>query len=772
MESDEARAGPTVPFSPHTASVILWGLVLVLVGALAAGVYRDWVLEGESLWSPLAENTLPLALVVGVLVGGWVLSRRASDAAYLAEGAKWALLGFGTTVSFAGLVLSLQVLEGHLQFFVVLAHLAVLGTVGGLFVGIQVARERRARAALREREERFRGLCNSLPGVAFQFYARPDGTYGLHFVSDHAETVLGIPSDADAFFDQFVDRVPPSHREEYLQSVEEAVEAEGAWQAEIPYDHPSGEQRWLFGASVPQRRAGKLVFNGVLIDITDRKEAEQDLQRTTQLLEKTLESLNEAVLVVDPEEREIVTCNTAVQQVFGYEKDELIGERTSLLHVSPAAYERFAERSEPMLEEKGSFRGEYRMRRKDGRVIDTEHVVTPLESEKWPRGVVSVIRDITERKRHERLLRRKERRYQAVFEDPNILVALVDADGAVLNINQTAMNYVDASLEALRGRRFWETPWFAGDEAIQQQMRRWIGQAADGAYVGFEIDHTQALGVPLEVNGVVRPVTDEQGAVTSLLISAREVTERKQHERALVEAKERAEEASRLKSAMLANMSHEIRTPLTSISGFSELLSERLEGEAAQFNERIRRSSRRLMKTLNSVLELSRLEAGRDAFVCESLPLRRVAKETVELLRPQAEEKGVVLKTDLLEAAEGRWNESAVNRIAENLIENAVKFTPAEGQVEVRVRTEGADAVLEVEDTGIGISEAAQDEIFKAFKQESEGLRREYEGSGLGLSIVERLVDRMQGTIEVHSEKGEGSRFVVRLPRGEGTDVA
>jgi PAS domain S-box-containing protein len=506
----------------------------------------------------------------------------------------------------------------------------------------------------------------------------------------------------------------------------------------------------------------------IYTDITERKKAEQDLQRTTQLLEKTLESLNEAVLVVDPSNREIIMCNTAVRQVFGYEKEALIGENTARLHVDPAAYERFADLSEQALDETGSFAGEYRMRRKDGRVIDTEHVVTPLESGRWPRGVVSVVRDITERKRHERLLRQKERRYEAVFEDPNILVALVDADGTVLNINQTAMSYVDASLEALRGRRFWETPWFAGDEGIQQKMRRWIGQAADGAYVEFEIDHTQALGVPLEVSGVVRPVTDAQGAVTSLLISAREVTERKQHERALVEAKETAEEASRLKSAMLANMSHEIRTPLTSISGFSELLSERLEGEAAQFNERVRRSSRRLMKTLNSVLELSRLEAGMDAFTCESLRLGRVVEKTVELLRPQAEEKGVALNTDRVEEAAGRWNEGAVNRIAENLIENAIKFTPAGGQVAVRVRTEGAVAVLEVEDTGIGISEEALPEIFTAFKQESEGLRREYEGSGLGLSIVERLVDRMQGTIEVDSEKGEGSRFVVRLPRGEG----
>jgi PAS domain-containing protein len=275
MLSDEARAGPIARLSPRTACLVLCGLALVMGGTLGADVYQDWVLEGNALWSTLAENALPFALVATMLGVGWGMWRRAEDGLYLSEGAKWALLGFVATVSFAGLALTLQVLQGRLKFFVVLAHLAVLGTVAGLFVGIQVARERRAQAALHEREERLRGLANSLPGVAFQFYARPDGTRGLHFVSDHAESVLGISPGEDDFFEQLVSRVPPSHREAYLQSVEEAVETGGAWQVEVPYDHPSGERRWLFGASVPQQRADELVFNGVLIDSTDRKEAEQ-----------------------------------------------------------------------------------------------------------------------------------------------------------------------------------------------------------------------------------------------------------------------------------------------------------------------------------------------------------------------------------------------------------------------------------------------------------------------------------------------------------------
>ena len=898
MSSDD-RTTSIFPFrlSVRTALLALSGLAFVLGGVLVFDVYQDWIVEGNALGSTLLENGLPLLLILGVPVVGWKLAQRRTTTD-LSEAATWALAGFVGTLVFAGGVLVLQVAQGRLKVWVLLTHLAVMGTIAGLFVGVQVARERRARTALRDREARLRALANSLPGVVFQFYARPDGTYGLHFVSEHAEEVLGIPAEADAFFEQFVERVPASHREAYLRSIDEAVAAGEPWENEIPYDSPDGERLWLYGRSIPEPQGDPLVFNGVLIDITDRKvaeetvreerdrfatlfhnlptpvvhgvateegrirvrdvndafesvfgytdseiqgadiqklivpaggeggaqsirrrllagqtvdrevqrtaadglrhfrvqvalrqgrdgqpedgyaiytditdrkEAEQELQRTTQLLEKTLESLNEAVLVVDPSERTIVTCNAAVEQVFGYQKEELIGASTARLHVTPEAHERFADLSEPALDAEGGFVSEYQMRRKDGRVIETEHVVTPLESEEWPQGVVSVVRDITERKRQERELRQKERRYQAVFEDPNILVALVDPDGTVRNINQTAMRFVDAPLEDLRGQPFWETPWFAGDASIQRKMRRWIERAAHGEYVGFEIDHTQAVGEPLEVSGVVRPVRGEQQEVASLLVSARDVTTQKEHERALVEAKEAAEEAARLKSALLANMSHEIRTPLTSIIGFSELLSERLDDERAQFNERIQKSGHRLMKTLNSVLEFSQLEAGGQSLRVTTVCLVEVAREAVEMLRPRAQEKEIVLrmKCSGTEEVEGRWNEEALHRIAGNLLGNALKFTPAGGQVMAHVWAEETEAVLEVEDTGVGISEAALPDIFDAFKQESEGLRREYEGSGLGLSIVDQLVQGMGGRIEVESEKGEGSRFIVRLPRSD-----
>jgi len=247
-----------------------------------------------------------------------------------------------------------------------------------------------------------------------------------------------------------------------------------------------------------------------------------------------------------------------------------------------------------------------------------------------------------------------------------------------------------------------------------------------------------------------------------------DVSEQRRQARELRKAKEEAEEASRVKSTMLKNLSHEIRTPLTSIIGFARVLKEDLSGENARIAGLVHEGGKRLKGTVDSVLQLSKLETGSHNLNRECIDLGEVVEHVADLLRPQAERSELDLTVeDPVGAVTGRWNEGALRRIAENLLENAIKFTSSGGQVALRVRSEGDTAVLEVEDTGIGISEEALPDIFDAFKQESEGLDREYEGSGLGLSNVRELTELLGGTVEVDSEKGVGTCFTVRLPRSE-----
>ena len=243
-----------------------------------------------------------------------------------------------------------------------------------------------------------------------------------------------------------------------------------------------------------------------------------------------------------------------------------------------------------------------------------------------------------------------------------------------------------------------------------------------------------------------------------------DITARKEAEHELVAAKEEAEEMSRLKSAFLANVSHEIRTPLTSIIGFADVLSDEATGQQEEVAEKVMRSGRRLKATLDSVLDLSMIEAGEFSLNTRTVDVAEEVRRRTELLRPMAERKDLTFTVDAPEEGpEAEVDPNGLDRILTNLVTNAIKFTE-EGGVTVRVSSEPSHVVLTVEDTGIGISEDFLPKLFEAFKQESEGLQREHEGTGLGLSITKELVDLMDGEIAVDSQKGEGTTFTVRLP--------
>ena len=258
-------------------------------------------------------------------------------------------------------------------------------------------------------------------------------------------------------------------------------------------------------------------------------------------------------------------------------------------------------------------------------------------------------------------------------------------------------------------------------------------------------------------------VDDEENL--RIIVNSRDITEQEQARIALIEAKEKAEEMNRLKNAFLTNISHEIRTPLAAILGFADLVATEVPEPQRQSIQQIRISGERLLNTLNSVLDLSMLEAGTLALNREVLDVPAEVRQTVQLLQPLARKKGLDLHVQLpVSKAEALLDRACLGRTLNNLIGNAIKFTE-QGRVTVTVRTVEERLEIEVSDTGIGISEAFMPRLFEAFKQESTGLARSHEGTGLGLTITKKLVSLMEGEITVESQKNAGSRFTVAFPR-------
>ena len=222
---------------------------------------------------------------------------------------------------------------------------------------------------------------------------------------------------------------------------------------------------------------------------------------------------------------------------------------------------------------------------------------------------------------------------------------------------------------------------------------------------------------------------------------------------------------NRLKSVFLANMSHEIRTPLTSILGFAEILADEAGEEYADYAELIHSSGQRLMRTLNAVLDFSQLEAGAMTVNLEPVDLIQHVRETVDLLKPRAEDKNLELTFIHPQPRyEIVTDPTLLERILDNLIDNALKFTNI-GRVDVEIVDRGSRFVIRIEDTGIGMKPEFENLLFEQFRQESSGLRRTHEGVGLGLAITDRVTKLLNGAIDVDSTRGEGTTFTLTFPR-------
>ena len=271
----------------------------------------------------------------------------------------------------------------------------------------------------------------------------------------------------------------------------------------------------------------------------------------------------------------------------------------------------------------------------------------------------------------------------------------------------------------------------------------------------------------------ISSIRNQNNETTHMLYVSEDITEKKQKETELITAKEKAEESGRIKSNFLANMSHELRTPMVGILGFSEILKDSVEiPEVKDMAENIYAGAGRLMNTLNLILDLSRIEAGKVNIKYTTVNLVEISEKVYTLFKPKAEKENLELTfSSTQDAILVNADEQMVYQIISNLVNNGIKFTK-KGSVSLRVDTKtingSSKAIIEVEDTGIGISKEIIPTIFEEFRQASEGLNRSFEGTGLGLTITKNFIEKLNGSIEVKSEVEKGTLFTVTFPL-EGT---
>ncbi|MBI5325473.1 MAG: response regulator [Ignavibacteriae bacterium] len=379
--------------------------------------------------------------------------------------------------------------------------------------------------------------------------------------------------------------------------------------------------------------------------------------------------------------------------------------------------------------------------------------------------------DINEkRKKAEEFITWQEKYFENLLEYANVWLDAIDNEGKLIFWNKKAEEISGYNRDTLLGNlKKWNLMYPDKNKGAEllEFCKDLIKERKTIKYVETEI--TTATGEKRIISWSSNLIYDENENISGNMFVGDDITERKKAELELIDAKERAEEMNKLKSSFLANMSHELRTPMNGILGFSEILQ--LEDKVDVIKDIatvINKSGKRLMNTLNSILNLSRVEAGELKPEKNFVNIIDVVFSTVELFKIEAMKKDIELTMESeFDTLLLRTDERMLADVVNNLVNNAVKFTP-EGRVSIKVLKEKSDrneyVIINVTDTGIGINENDYNTIFDEFRQVSEGLSRSFEGTGLGLTICRKYIQLLGGTISVKSKPNEGSTFTVRLP--------
>ncbi len=496
---------------------------------------------------------------------------------------------------------------------------------------------------------------------------------------------------------------------------------------------------------------------GIGRDITKRKQAELELLKLSRAIEQSPVSI-----IITDTDGNIEYINPKVTEITGYQLAEVIGKNPRILNSGEKLKSDYKELWETITSGK-EWRGEFHNKKKNGELFWESASISPIINGKGiTTHYLAVKEDITEKKKIRSELLISEERYKAIFNTSLELVYIFDLEGKILEVNAQILNLFGYTLEESKSLKIFDIIAPGDLQTAYKNIEYVIANGVNQGLQEYRIRTKNEKEIIIETTAVR---LDRDGKPYAIMGIARNITERKHIENQLIKAKEKAEQMNRLKTNFLANMSHELKTPLVGILGYAEFLENELtENEFREMAKIIKSSGERLNKTLNNILDISKIETNNQQINIKEHDLIKYLTEQIELFRVTAERKGLSLNFETKEEILNSYiDEEMFVSIINNILENAIKFTNT-GGVTLIAKREKDYAIIEIIDTGIGVHKDHYDLIFESFRQASEGYGRSYEGTGLGLTLVKKYMDLMRGTIAVSSNPSVGSTFILKFP--------
>ena len=636
--------------------------------------------------------------------------------------------------------------------------------VGASSISHDIGPRLRAERMLRESEERYQDVFEHAPdGI---YVGAPDG----RIVQANAAMcrMLGY-SREELAVKSWLELTHPDDRPAAIERMKNLRHEPGECiEAEKRCIHRSGAVVWVrLRLSLFRHSGDGRLYSVVhLEDITERKRTEEALRASEErrrMLAHAIESAGEFISIIDTEDR-LLYVNQALLRTYGYEEHELIGRHIGMLRSPRTPMEVQNEILPATLT--GEWRGEVCTRTKDGREFPISLTRSVVYDERGRRiALVGIARDISERKQAEQALRNSQEKFRQLAENMHEVVWMVP-------LAANDMPYVNPAYE-----RIWERSC----ESVRQDPTSWMEAVhpddLEDARLRFA---AQMEGQPGEAEYRIRtpegrdkwiwdrafPIRDAAGQLVRIVGISEDITERKRYEAELIRAREGAEAANQAKSRFLANMSHEIRTPMNGVLGMIQLLLESdLTPEQQRYADVAQSSGWALLGLIDGILDLSKIEARKMTLEKLSFHPRQTVEEAVQLLRVQAEAKGLDFRWSVSKEVPAvlRGDAHRLRQVLTNLCANAIKFTER-GKVTLDAALEcrgdlTATVRFSVADTGIGIRPEQAAALFSPFVQADGSTTRKYGGTGLGLAICKQLVELMGGKIGVASREGLGSTF-------------